>query len=326
MHPSITSWARNSFQLALIFALFILCSACFASDRAAAEAAYSEANGLFDQGDFAKAAAGYTRAINQDPGFSPAYHNLALADEMVDRQKAIQEWQHFIDIAGKRDESRFDVARAQARLQLLQKMSQYPAGLQPSHYVAEAGDYYWEIAGDSEGNKWTGFPLKVFLGNPTSIKWLQGSREAYNIWSTMFPLQLVIDPLKADIRIDWSNSVQEHDEMGQELEWTQVRRVGDQLTGRMVCVITMDLSHDWSKDEMRAIITHEMGHALGIKGHSDSKKDIMYWQMQDRQRQIPIPNYPFPVFWRSLVKNPSQRDMNTLIRLYNCAGLAKRMR
>lgn len=318
-------WVRNSFYVLLSMGLCTLSTPNRAADRAAAEAAYSGANALFDQGDFAKAAAGYAQAVSQDPTFSPGYHNLALADEMVDRQKAIQDWQRFIDVAGQSNEMQFDVARAQARLQLLQKMPQYPEGLQPSHYAAEAGDYYWEIAGDSEGNKWTGFPLRVFLGNPTSIKWLQGSREAYNVWSTMFPLQLVIDPLKADIRIDWSNSVQERGATGMELEWTQVRRVGDQLAGRMVCVVTMDLSHDWSKDEMRAIITHEMGHALGIKGHSDSKKDIMYWQMQDRKTQIPIPNYPFPVFWKSLVKNPSQRDLNTLIRLYNSAGLAKRM-
>jgi len=76
---------------------------------------------------------------------------------------------------------------------------------------------------------------------------------------------------------------------------------------------------------MRAILLHELGHALGIKGHSDSKKDIMYWQMQDKTRQIYLPNDPFPFLWRSLVKQPSQRDMNTLIRLYNSVGLAKRM-
>jgi predicted Zn-dependent protease len=74
---------------------------------------------------------------------------------------------------------------------------------------------------------------------------------------------------------------------------------------------------------MRAIITHEMGHALGIKGHCDNPKDIMYWQMQEKSRQIHVPG-PFPLFWKSLVKNPSQRDINPLIRLYNAAGPMQR--
>jgi len=76
---------------------------------------------------------------------------------------------------------------------------------------------------------------------------------------------------------------------------------------------------------MRAIILHEMGHALGLKDHSDSKKDIMFWQVQDQKRTIAGPGgLPLPMFWRSLVSQPSQRDFNTLIRLYNSAGSVAR--
>jgi predicted Zn-dependent protease len=75
---------------------------------------------------------------------------------------------------------------------------------------------------------------------------------------------------------------------------------------------------------MRAIVLHELGHAFGIKGHSDTKKDIMYWQAQEKKTGISISGIPLPVFWRSLVKQPSQRDLNTLIRLYNSAGSSKR--
>ena len=71
---------------------------------------------------------------------------------------------------------------------------------------------------------------------------------------------------------------------------------------------------------LRPVVLHEFGHALGMKGHSDDKKDIMYFQMQEKRRQIPVPIIPMPLFWKSLVKNPSPRDLNTLIRLYNTAG------
>lgn len=107
---------------------------------------------------------------------------------------------------------------------------------------------------------------------------------------------------------------------GEELDWVRFERAGDEMTGRRIAVITADLSRPWSQDEMRAIMLHEFGHALGMKGHSDSKKDIMYFQMQEKVRRIPVPMPITRLYWRSLVKDPSQRDLNTLIRLYNSAG------
>jgi len=165
----------------------------------------------------------------------------------------------------------------------------------------------------------------VDLGSAPQVKWIQGAREAFNIWSAMLPLQLVIHYNEANIRVSWETNPQANGAAGEEWERPSWEEVGGELKGTRVCTISVDLSmRDWTKDEMRAILLHEMGHALGIKGHSDSKKDIMYWQMQDKVRQIYVPG-PRPLFWRSLVKEPSQRDMNTLIRLYNSAGLAKRL-
>ena len=46
----------------------------------------------------------------------------------------------------------------------------------------------------------------------------------------------------------------------------------------------------------------------------------MYLQMQEKCRRVPVPMPVTQLFWKSLVKNPSQRDINTLIRLYNSAG------
>lgn len=295
------------------------------ANRDAAATAYHEANELYDQGRFAEASAAYDRAIIQDSQNAAAYHNKALADEMVDRQKAIQSWRKFVEVAQSKSDFKWDVARAQARLQILEALPKFPETLQPSRYVPEAGDYYWQIAASSEGEEWRDFPIKVFLGNAPRPKWQEGTREAFDTWLALFPLELVALPQKADIRMGWEESTQEGGHAGEEMDWVQMKRVGDQLTGKRVAIITVDLfSRNWSKEEMRAIVTHEMGHALGIKGHSESKKDIMYWQMQEKYQQIPVPVVPYPLFWKSLVKQPSQRDINTLIRLYNSAGLGKR--
>ena len=74
----------------------------------------------------------------------------------------------------------------------------------------------------------------------------------------------------------------------------QFRRVGNELTGRKVAFISVDLSRNWSKDEMRAIVLHELGHALGIRGHSVSKGDIMYWQVQEKSHQVRVPGIYYP--------------------------------
>ena len=316
-------------SLLLLFGIWFFCGSTAraqAVDHNAAVAAYRSGNAMSDECRFGEAAAAYEHAVKLDPQFAPAYHNLALADEMVDRQKAMKEWQRFIEVAEKDPELRFDVARAQVRLQLEQTLPTLPDAMQPSRYVPEAGDYYWEVASEAEGNQWKTFPVKVDLGSAPQIKWIQGTREAFNIWKAMFPLQLVIHSEEADIRVSWVTDPRTIDAAGEEWERPSWEVVGGEMKEKRVCTITVDLCRrNWTKDEMRAIILHELGHALGIKGHSDSKKDIMYWQMQDKVRQIYLPAVPFPVFWRSLVKEPSQRDINTLIRLYNSAGVAKRM-
>lgn len=302
----------------------LLAGALSRADREAAKAAYREGNTLFDQGRFADAIAAYVRAIEQEPDLAEAYHNRALASEMVDRPRAIEDWRRFVELGANHPELKFDVARVEARLQMLQSMPALPDSMHPRRYVPEAGDYYWEISLTSEGEEWRQFPLKVFLGSAPEMKWQEGTREAYNIWSAIFPFQLVARPEQADIRLGWEEAVRGGGHAGEEHEWVEVRRVGDQLTGRRVAVIVVNLGRNWSKVEMRAIVLHEMGHALGFKGHSDSTKDIMYWQMQNKVTQIPVPIIKIPLFWRTLVKQPSQRDINTLVRLYNSAGSGKR--
>jgi predicted Zn-dependent protease len=317
------------FGFLFLFEISFLCGSLAraqAVDHEAALAAYRSGNEMYDQYRFREAAAAYDRAIKLDPQFAPAYHNLAVADEMVDRQKSIQEWQRFIEVAEKDPDLRFDVGRAQACMQMARNLPALPEAMHPSHYLSEAGDYYFEVASEAEENLWTTFPVKVDLGSAPQIKWIQGAREAFNIWKAMFPLQLVIHTEEANIRVSWVTEPQINGAAGEEWERPTWEEVGGEMKGTRICTISVDLStRDWTKDEMRAILLHEMGHALGIKGHSDSKKDIMYWQMQDKARHIYLPNDPFPLLWRSLVKQPSQRDMNTLIRLYNSVGLAKRM-
>jgi predicted Zn-dependent protease len=76
-------------------------------------------------------------------------------------------------------------------------------------------------------------------------------------------------------------------------------------------------------DQLLHIVSHQLGHAFGLWGHSDDPDDLMYpafkWEESD-----------FPTRWRwrsEMIANqyasevnvsqPSQRDMNTLLRVYD---------
>ncbi len=313
-------------EVTLGLLLLVMAAPAQAVDREAAKANYGQGNEFFDQDRFADAAAAYGHAIEQDPKYLEAYYNRALADEMVDRQKAIADWRQFADLAASSPDFRYQAGQANARIQILGMLPVYPEALQPSRYVYSASDYYREIAETSESERWNSFPIKVWIGNVPTGNWAQGAREAFTIWKEMLPLELSAESEEADIRFNWDAGTDAEGVAGEELDWVQFRRVGGELTGRKVALISVDLSRNWSKDEMRAIVLHELGHALGIRGHSVSKGDIMYWQVQEKSHQVRVPGIYYPYAWKTLVSKPSQRDLNTLIRLYNTPGVVQRMK
>jgi predicted Zn-dependent protease len=310
-----------------LIGLFVLMLAmpALAVDQEAAKASYQQGNDFFDTFRFADAAAAYERATQQDPKFLEAYFNHALAEELVDRQKSIAAWKHFAELAATASDFSDELGQAQARIEGLTLLPAYPEGLQPSHYESSAGDYYKEVAEVSESNTWRTFPIKVCIGSVPNADWAQGTREAFKIWQSMFPLELTADPEEADIIFDWESGTSDDTHGGEETEWVQFQREGDSVTGRKVAHIAVDLRQRRSKDDIRAIVLHEMGHALGIHAHSESNGDIMYYAIQNKNRQVFIPNVIFPVSWKSLVSKPSQRDINTLIRLYNTPGSVVRL-
>jgi tetratricopeptide (TPR) repeat protein len=147
-----------------LLAVFVVVAPAIAADHDAAAASYRQGNALFDHFQFADAAAAYGRAIDQDPQFKEPYFNLALADEMVDRQKAVNDWRKFVEVGGDGGDYVDQVGQANARIELLGKMPIYADSLQPSHYVTAAGDYYGQVAEDSESRLWKTFPLMVSMG------------------------------------------------------------------------------------------------------------------------------------------------------------------
>jgi predicted Zn-dependent protease len=248
-----------------------------AGNLSKAESAFRAGNRSFERGYFAGAVEMYTRAVERDPQDIKAYYNRALANEMVDRKAAMRDWRQFLELAGTDPACKAATSQVRERLQILEKKPALPDALQPSGYLPKAGDYYQQVAQSSEGLQFSQFPVKVFVGSVPK-DWGRAVREALKGWLAVFPLEGVTSREGADIVLSWERSTKESRRPGWENDLVQVQKGDDGTIVRRtrVAFVTLNSSCHWSEEQKGATVSHEIGHALGIQGHSDNPRDVMF--------------------------------------------------
>ncbi len=186
-----------------------------------------------------------------------------------------------------------------------------------------SGDYFSEIKLTPVGYLvWSEFPIKVYVDRPTdsaespsSVKrfqdWVNAVLQAVGEWGVYLPLEVVeqrgvadisilrsrpplqasIDQKTGKLNIPRARSAQARYEF---YVRPAVKASNSVLSQRF----TIQLSPDQSFEHTLATARHELGHALGIWGHSALETDVMYFS------QV---RYPPKI---------SVRDINTLKRIY----------
>ncbi|MFM6112985.1 MAG: peptidase [Sphaerospermopsis kisseleviana] len=193
----------------------------------------------------------------------------------------------------------------------IQKPHPLPLSLEKWQDQNNSGDYFEQIQPTKYGYLiWSHFPIQVNIETPTNINqqqaqtWVNQVSQAIKEWNNFLPLELVenseITDIKADIKIMRQrpplqiNPISKIPRARSALATYELYNQNNFLLHRF----TILLSSTQTGEHLQAAARHEMGHALGIWGHSPVETDALYF---------------------SQVRNPvsiSSRDVNTLKKIY----------
>jgi predicted Zn-dependent protease len=186
-------------------------------------------------------------------------------------------------------------------LQPLPPLQQHPlpTSLAAPFKSASQGDYFDQVKPMEVGYLiWSRFPVQVYLQPPeiNADTWLQIAQQAIKDWQSYLPLALVTQPEEADILVLGQPPAQRSQGRVRSAETTYALYVDTR--GRLDHRCTVRVRPNQIPKYLLAALRHELGHALGIWGHSPLETDALYF---------------------SQVRNPpliSARDVNTLRRVY----------
>lgn len=196
-----------------------------------------------------------------------------------------------------------------------------PESLENWQIKAELGDYFEAINSHLVGYFiFSQFPIKVYIDRPLSPldttnfaqlrfqQWIEAVEIAIADWNQYLPLQEVQTIAEADIIIKRQHPPLKG-KLNPETGLYDLPRAKSAQTSYQFYLseeeiplllhrMTIIISPDQNNDYILAAARHELGHALGIWGHSEEKTDIMYFAQ--------VRNSP-PI---------SPRDINTLKKIY----------
>ncbi|EKE04375.1 MAG: hypothetical protein ACD_20C00085G0032 [uncultured bacterium] len=192
----------------------------------------------------------------------------------------------------------------------LSNSRQYSA-LDDLEYATSEGNYFDNIRKqrDDKVQRWGDFPVYIYIAKTRDQKKMQAAQKAIENWSKHIQLALINNDKDANIIINW-------DENGNNvIESTLISN-----SNRTSYQALIQAGYYKHPDTLEKYLMHEIGHSIGLWGHSDDPADIMYNFKETNPNMTNCSKGPKCVSINTAPQEPSKRDINTLIRIYNSPG------
>ncbi|MEZ4489396.1 MAG: tetratricopeptide repeat protein [Cyanobacteriota/Melainabacteria group bacterium] len=262
---------------------------------------------LAKEGQHQQAIDAFQRALSLDPSQKESVINIASNYQSLgDIAQAINWYQRYLKENPNSTKARDIAGRVKA---LSDQMRQAGGGGGGQNQFQNAGANNYLVGAASGGKyfRWppAAMPLKIYIADGTGLNgynpfFKEALMNAFTSWAeatgNKLKMSLATSPQSANIVCNWTDNPNQIMDRGRLVEGGLTRLSGQPLPdgqnvnlgGATITILTRSRSTGqmMSQDEIIKVCLHEVGHAIGINGHSNNNADIMFFSESPSIRPV----------------------------------------